>query len=286
MGYKLAEQVQRQWSHLDHGPFRLLIGIALALPEDSTRCWFGRDRYAELLGKTPVTEADKDNAYKSVQRTIKALVTADAIRLVSAAKPGRSAVYQLMFSASNGGQPTSTITEEMGDVQRPPSEGEWGTLDISNGGRSATLMGDVQRPEWGTVDVHPKKNEEEIQEVVKKPRPSTAALEKQMAEDFEAWYAIYPKHVSRGEATKAYTKARKNGVAAEALNKGAQDYAAERKGQDPKYTKAPATWLNQECWTDDPSSDSAQDSPWNKAYHSFVPAGYAWANQDIQERTA
>ncbi|MFF2296970.1 hypothetical protein [Arthrobacter sp. NPDC058127] len=280
MGYKLAGQVQQQWSHLDHGPYRLLIGIALALPEDSTRCWFGRDRFAQLLGKTPVTEAEKENAYKSVQRTIKALITAEALRLVSAAKPGKSAVYQLLFGA-NGGHSASTLTEGMGDVQCPPLEREWGTLSVPNGGRSATPMVDVQGPEWGTPDVHPKKKEEEVQEEVKKPRASKAALEKQMTEDFEAWYAIYPKHEGKKPARTAYAKARKNGATLEELISGAQRFAAKRKGQDPGFTAMPATWLNQERWTDEAGSSTVQDGPWSKTYHSQsnIPPQYAWANR-------
>ena len=31
-------------------------------------------------------------------------------------------------------------------------------------------------------------------------------------------------------------------------------YAAARDGEDPRYTKNPATWLSQACWTDQPSS--------------------------------
>lgn len=277
MGYKLAEQVQHNWSHLDHGPYRLILGIALALPEESRRCWFGRDRYAQLLGKAPETDAEKENAYKSVQRMIKALIGAGALQLVSAAKPGRTAVYELMFPASNGGQSTSTITE-MGDAQRPPSEPEWGTVNVPNGGHSATPMEDAKRPEWGTPDVHPKKNEEEVKEEsnkaplpvaqadaheaqgeidldlpAKKPALSKAALAKQIAEDFSEWYEAYPKHIGRGAATNAYSRARKNGATAEELLAGARRYAAERKGEDPKFTAQPATWLNQERWTDDPT---------------------------------
>lgn len=82
--------------------------------------------------------------------------------------------------------------------------------------------------------------------------PSKAALAKQLAEDFNDWYAIYPKHVGRGAAVNSYTKARKNGATVEELIAGARRYATERKGQEPQYTAAPATWLNQERWTDDP----------------------------------
>lgn len=82
---------------------------------------------------------------------------------------------------------------------------------------------------------------------------SKAALAKQLDEDFNAWYAAYPKHVGRGAAVNAYAKARKNGATAEDLTSGARRYAAERKGEDPKFTAQPATWLNQERWADDPS---------------------------------
>jgi hypothetical protein len=37
----------------------------------------------------------------------------------------------------------------------------------------------------------------------------------------------------------------------EILLEGMKNYAASRNGEDPKYTKHPATWLNGECWTDD-----------------------------------
>lgn len=87
----------------------------------------------------------------------------------------------------------------------------------------------------------------------KKPPLSKAALAKQMAEDFTEWYEAYPKHIGRGAATNAYTKARKNGATAEELIAGARRYAAERKGEDPRFTAQPATWLNQERWTDDPT---------------------------------
>lgn len=272
MGYKLAEQVQQSWSQLDHGPYRLILGIALALPEESRRCWFGRDRYAQLLGKAPETDAEKENAYKSVQRMIKALIGAGALRLVSPAKPGRSAVYELVFPASNGGQSTSTITE-MEDVQRPPSDPEWGTVNVPNGGHSTTPMEDVQRPEWGTPDVHPKKYEEEVEEEVNKP-PAKAALEKHVADDFKAWYQAYPKHKGVGLARAAYKKARRNGVTADELMAGAKSYAAEQKGKDPKFTAYPASWLNQERWTDEPdhvSESASKLSPWDPAYHQAKP---------------
>jgi hypothetical protein len=33
---------------------------------------------------------------------------------------------------------------------------------------------------------------------------------------------------------------------------GAKRYADQRAGQDPQFTKMPATWLNGDCWLDEP----------------------------------
>jgi hypothetical protein len=105
----------------------------------------------------------------------------------------------------------------------------------------------------------PKQGEIEIDLPAEEPPLSKAALEKQWAEDFNDWYAIYPRHTGRGAAVNAYAKARKNGATAEDLNAGATRYVKERKGEDPKFTKSPAAWLNQECWTDDPDYVSEVD---------------------------
>jgi hypothetical protein len=82
-------------------------------------------------------------------------------------------------------------------------------------------------------------------------------------EDFARWYAVYPKHRSRATARKAFERAVKVGKATvDELIAGATRYAAERQGQDGQYTKNPATWLNGECWADEPLPlvERAQDA--------------------------
>ncbi|MEO5313180.1 hypothetical protein PV772_03510 [Pseudarthrobacter sp. CC12] len=103
------------------------------------------------------------------------------------------------------------------------------------------------------ADAHEEQGEIDLDIPAKKPPLSKAALAKQIAEDFTEWYEVYPKHIGRGAATNAYAKARKSGAGAEELMAGARRYAAERKGEDPKFTAQPATWLNQERWLDDPT---------------------------------
>jgi hypothetical protein len=77
--------------------------------------------------------------------------------------------------------------------------------------------------------------------------------------EFEAWYAQYPRYVARGAAEKAYAKARTI-ASAEELFAGAMRYAAERQGQDPQYTKHPATWLSAKGWLDEPTPSARPKS--------------------------
>ena len=67
--------------------------------------------------------------------------------------------------------------------------------------------------------------------------------------EFGAFYAAFPRHVARGAAETAYWRARK-AASAEVLLAAAQAYAAQRRGEDEKFTKYPATWLNGKCWLD------------------------------------
>jgi hypothetical protein len=68
---------------------------------------------------------------------------------------------------------------------------------------------------------------------------------------FERFWAAYPRRVAKEAARKAFASAIKRGADPETLIAGAQRYAVERKDQDPKYTKHPATWLNGGCWEDE-----------------------------------
>ncbi|MFE5837227.1 hypothetical protein [Arthrobacter sp. NPDC056493] len=143
---------------------------------------------------------------------------------------------------------TPDIWDESPDTHVPPPDHSHHIKDHNNNHHSITVAeADAQAREvkQGQMLIDIPAPEE--------PAQSKAALAKQLAEDFNDWYAIYPKHVGRGAAVNSYSKARKNGATAEELAAGARRYADERKGQDPQYTAAPATWLNQERWTDDPN---------------------------------
>jgi hypothetical protein len=81
-----------------------------------------------------------------------------------------------------------------------------------------------------------------------------------MEQLFAEWYLQYPKKMARRDAEKAYRQALKTTPAADLLA-GVMRYAAERTGQDPQFTKHPATWLNKGCWLDEPTPVGAAPMP-------------------------
>jgi hypothetical protein len=75
--------------------------------------------------------------------------------------------------------------------------------------------------------------------------------------DFDVWWQHYPKRVGKLQAEKAYRAALKSGRATAAeLLAGAGRCADERAGQDPKFTKHPAKWLNSGGWMDEPQAST------------------------------
>jgi DNA-binding transcriptional ArsR family regulator len=71
-------------------------------------------------------------------------------------------------------------------------------------------------------------------------------------EAFGAFWSNYPKKRDREAAKKAWIAAIERGVEPKHMVDAAQVYARERFGQDPKYTKYPATWLSKGCYDDEP----------------------------------
>jgi hypothetical protein len=97
----------------------------------------------------------------------------------------------------------------------------------------------------------------EVRDVFATPIPSlpipnpkkTSTTADLTSSDFAKWYATYPKKVAKPAAQKAYAKARKNVDAATLL--AAASVMAQAYATDQTYCPNPATWLNQERWTDE-----------------------------------
>jgi hypothetical protein len=68
---------------------------------------------------------------------------------------------------------------------------------------------------------------------------------------FVEFWRVFPLKVGKGQARRAWATARRRGVLPEVMVAGAHSYAQDP-NRDPGYTKHPATWLNGECWDDEP----------------------------------
>lgn len=99
-----------------------------------------------------------------------------------------------------------------------------------------------------------------------------------ITDEFEIWYAAYPRHVGRGAALRGYKTARTK-AEPEILLRAATLYASKCKGMDQKFIPHAATWLNQERWLDE---DLQPPKPLPEAASSRVyvkygtDAGDAW----------
>lgn len=67
---------------------------------------------------------------------------------------------------------------------------------------------------------------------------------------FEEWWKWYPRKVGKGQARRAYRAAIKK-IAPDALLEATRQYPF---NPELGFVKHPATWLNAECWDDDPAA--------------------------------
>lgn len=74
--------------------------------------------------------------------------------------------------------------------------------------------------------------------------------------DFVRFWEIYPRKVAKPAAFKAWRTQVSRGVDPTLIQLAARRYAEDRRGQDPKFTAHPATWLNGERFNDQPVNGS------------------------------
>jgi hypothetical protein len=102
---------------------------------------------------------------------------------------------------------------------------------------------------------------------------------------FADWYAAYPRKEARGAATKAYAAARRK-VGADVLLAGALVYADRRSGEDRKFTKLPATWLNAECWADEAQATPISDTEKTRSERYLWLEAYGFDGRWVKNKSA
>jgi hypothetical protein len=247
----------------------------------------GRDDLAAALGKSlpekphdddvsPAAEAARKaraSTYEVIRKAVAKLVQRGVVVSSGDARFRTRAEYSLHLTPP--GQPQQ-IVAPVDDLLPEQAQQNVAPLPQQNVAPLPQQIVGTAPTDRCPLGVQEQQEEQLLGETPAKPSSSKAALEKQIAQDFEAWYAVYPKHEAKGAAKTAYAKARKKATAEE-LTTGAGQYAVTRKGEPIKWTKLPATWLNQECWLDEAEVPKQNLSPWDRAYHG-VPKQHEWAN--------
>jgi hypothetical protein len=81
-------------------------------------------------------------------------------------------------------------------------------------------------------------------------------------EGFAPWYAIYPKHVDRIDAAKAFARLMKTGaITLEALMAATARYAAKVASTEGRFIKAPSVWINKGSYLDEPDGGEPAPAP-------------------------
>ena len=78
---------------------------------------------------------------------------------------------------------------------------------------------------------------------------------------FDEFWAVFPKRHARPDAEAAWQAAISAGASADEIIAGAMRYAADRTGQEDRFTARPGNWLRNERWRDESSSSSEVPLP-------------------------
>ncbi|GAA0347716.1 helix-turn-helix domain-containing protein [Actinoallomurus spadix] len=230
-----------EWAHAqkvgDAAAKLTLIVLAREVDKDWT-CYVGQAFLAE----------ETEQSLSSVGRALKRLQTGRFItRTPRYDENGHrtSDLYKLCPAELPVNLPTSQIDQQadclLGDMTGPSDQGErptgqiayWSDCERTSSPTEKTKDNNKHQGGVGGSGRKPKADDEH-------PR-------------FAEWYEAYPVHKARGAAVRAFNKAVQKAdprtlIAAARLYR---DDPRVRRG----YGKHPATWLNAECWLDDPTSE-------------------------------
>lgn len=179
----------------------------------------------------------------TVVNSVQCLESSGWIRVIRSVERGKKAAkgqhlpsnsFEFNLSKLTQSEKTTTPSRK----SRPPRS-EKPTTPVDNSDHPQS-----KRPTTGSRKSRPKYGKEET------GKRETGNGSRLAGERFEQFWMQYPKRVSKGSARKAFDRALLK-ASLEQIMAGVHRYAAERTGQDPKYTKHPSTWLANDCWLDE-----------------------------------
>lgn len=164
------------------------------------------------------------------------------------------------FTTENGFIHNSRVTEELAKVR---AKSEVRSNAGARGGRAKAL----KEKERGLANatILPQQSysysESEKKEYINgsAPQPFEPPPDDEIDKAFARFWQVYPLRSGQVKAQAAFILAAAT-TPVETIIAGAQNYAAARKGEDPKYTTLPVNWLTERRWTDEPQK-AAEPAP-------------------------
>ncbi|MDP2356144.1 MAG: helix-turn-helix domain-containing protein [Beijerinckiaceae bacterium] len=241
----------------DHSLPRIALHVAVALGD-----YFNRGNMEAWPSQSKLA-TDCGLSRNGVRKGIKALEAGDHLAVVPGQGLGNSSRYKwnlkghggCPFNAEKGPQPLP-----FSETKRATAVNEKGHSGVHERATAVAtnLMNEpIEEPvEYISLKDDDLFGEKKHQEALTKSPPRKSKPD--APDGFEEFYAAYPRRVEPDDARTAYDRViRKGKATAEELLAGAIRYASERDGQERKFTKHPATWLNKGCWADEPAPAAA-----------------------------
>ncbi|MBF0758202.1 helix-turn-helix domain-containing protein [Ligilactobacillus murinus] len=109
---------------------------------------------------------------------------------------------------------------------------------------------------------------------------------KQLEEDFNKLWKLYPRKEGKKKAFEAYKRAIKNGTTNKEIQTGIVNYLAQIRVQrtSKQYIKQGSTWFNGECWNDEYNVGGSSSLVNPKTVPSSAPADRTVADLEREQR--
>lgn len=220
----------------------VLVALADRFNDDTGVCWPSIGSIAEDVGVS----------VRTVQKAISALEEAGLIRRgdpywvqhLPAGK--RPTVWVLNMEMVKHRKSVQGDDNSTGGVNTPsPVNTSSGVNTPSPHGVNTSSGGGVNTPSQDGVKTCSYKPKEEPKE-----EPKVEPKDRSISDAFDRFWNLVPRKAAKGAARKAFEKAAKRAPIEEIIE-GMARYRHDP-NREAEFTKHPATWLNQDCWEDDP----------------------------------
>lgn len=244
--------------HLKASTISTLKALAFCTGKASNACYPSIQTLQDMTGHSENT----------VRAALKELETLGFI--TRTARVGASSIYTLQIEAMRSAHRRRrwSNTYEAGNPYTPGSNVTTTVEELDDSERTTAPAGTVEplveATEPEATEPVPAPSTGDLAPIKTKKKSSTPA---RVESDFLDFYAVYPRHVGKEAARRAFVKAVKAGTPAADIIEGACRYAAATAaaGTETRYIAHPATWLNAGRWSDDMQDAAPVElTPWEK----------------------